>query len=43
MRRSKIIKAIKSTIIAKKRAILLEIALNFQETSVSLSNFHTND
>ena len=35
-------RAKKSAIIIKKRAILLEIALNFQKTSIGLSNLYAN-
>ena len=43
MRKSKINKIIKSTIITKKRAILLETTLNLQKTSINLNNFYIDN
>ena len=43
MRRNKIIKVIRSAIIVKIKAILLETAQNFPKTSIDLSNLYTGD
>lgn len=43
MRRSGIIKVIKSAIIVRKKAILLKIALNLQKTSIDLGNLYASN
>ena len=43
VRKSKMIEAIKSAIIVKKKAILLGTARKLQETSIGLSNFYAGD
>ena len=43
VRRSRIIKAMKSAIIVKKKAILLGIILNFQKTSVGFGSLYANN